>query len=95
MNTTVCYKITIVGKVQGVAFRYYSQLKAKELGLCGTTENQMDGNVVTFIRGDQNQVSAFVDWCKLGSPASDVKQVMFQEVNEGERQEYKDFNILR
>ena len=87
--------IQIIGKVQGVAYRYYSKLKAEELGLLGTTENQKDGSVVTYVKGDSGNVDRFIRWCHEGSPASEVKEVIATQLSSLESQEYTDFSILR
>jgi acylphosphatase len=89
------YRIQIRGKVQGVAFRYYSKLKAQELGLVGTTENLTDGSVVTHVKGDSINVDRFIGWCHEGSPAADVKEVITTQLSNLESQEYTDFSILR
>ena len=89
------YSIQIIGKVQGVAFRYYSKLKAEELGLLGTTENQIDGSVVTHVIGNSEDVDRFVHWCHEGSPAAKVKEVITTQLSILESQEYSDFSILR
>lgn len=87
--------IQIIGKVQGVAFRYYSKLKAKELGLLGSTENQMDGSVITYIIGNSENVDRFIEWCHEGSPAAEVKEVKCTQLPILERQDYAEFSILR
>jgi acylphosphatase len=87
--------IQIIGKVQGVAFRYYTKLKAEELGLLGTTENQMDGSVVTYIIGDSENVDRFIQWCHEGPPAAEVKEVISSQISILESQDYADFIILR
>jgi acylphosphatase len=89
------YCVHITGKVQGVAFRYYSRLKAKELGLLGSTENQEDGSVLTHIQGDKESIKNFILWCNEGSPAAEVKNVDVKELSILMNQEYKDFSILR
>lgn len=89
------YRIQIIGKVQGVAFRYYTKLKADELGLMGTTENQIDGSVITFAKGQEEVINEFIKWCRHGSPASIVKEVNCTELSASESQEYKVFSILR
>ena len=88
-------KIQIFGKVQGVAFRYYSKKKADDLGLFGTTENQADGSVISFVQGQEDQVNAFEKWCHQGSPASRVEQVVTKILSPDSPQDYQDFSILR
>ena len=91
----VCYKIRITGKVQGVAFRYYSRLKANEIGVFGTTKNQLDGSVISIAYGELSKVNQFINWCHEGSPASSVDQVEYHEIEKSKCKEYSDFRILR
>lgn len=88
-------RIQILGRVQGVAFRYYTRMKANELGLEGTVENKMDGSVEVFVLGDETKVDQLVEWCHEGSPASKVEAVYFSELEDAERAEYEEFSILR
>ncbi len=88
-------RIQIFGKVQGVAFRYYLKKKADEIGLVGTTENQADGSVTTFVCGDKKKVDLFIEWCNSGSPASKVDEVIITELPIEQTGEYLDFSILR
>ncbi|MEM9547270.1 MAG: acylphosphatase [Bacteroidota bacterium] len=88
-------KIQITGRVQGVAFRYYSKLNADRLDLVGTTENQPDGSVETFVCGQDECVDQFIQWCHEGSPASRVEEVKVTELSGGSSQLYKEFIILR
>lgn len=66
---------TIRGKVQGVSFRYYTMLKAKELGIDGFVGNQDDGSVYIEASGHEVQLRKLVDWCRSGSPASKVVEM--------------------
>jgi len=88
-------RIKIKGRVQGVAFRYYTKKKADELGLFGTTENQQDGSVETIVWGSDSEVEKFVEWCHEGSPASKVEHVLVSEIPVENQREYTDFTILR
>jgi len=88
-------RIQITGSVQGVGFRYFTRLKAVELGLLGSIENQTDGSVVIFVLGDEELVDHFIDWSHYGSPASKVEEVIVKELDIAESMEYKEFSILR
>ena len=89
------YRIQVFGKVQGVAFRYYTKKKADELGLMGNTENQTDGSVLTYVVGEYEKLDLFVKWCHDGSPASNVSKVIAEELSMDRETEYVDFSILR
>lgn len=73
-------KIVVIGKVQGVAFRYYTKMKADELGLTGSVKNMSDGSVVIFAMGKKKQLDVMTAWCHIGSPASYVSEVLVHEI---------------
>ena len=88
-------RIQVLGKVQGVGFRFFTKLKADELGLLGTIENQKDGSVIIFAIGDERLIIHFISWSRYGSPASRVEDVIVEDLDVKESVEYKDFSILR
>jgi len=70
------FQIKIIGKVQGVWFRKYTNDKAKELGLFGFVKNQADGSVYVEAESDSETVlQQFIDWLRTGSPLSKVERV--------------------
>lgn len=64
MNKAVLIKV--IGRVQGVGFRYYTQKKALELNLKGFVRNKPDGSVYIEAEGPDKNVDEFVDWCHHG-----------------------------
>jgi acylphosphatase len=88
------YKIRIVGRVQGVYFRYYTQKKALQLHLSGWVQNMPDTSVAIEVQGDEDNLSDFINWCKRGSLMSRVDGVEFNQINLGEFQD-KSFKILK
>ena len=89
------YKIKIKGKVQGVWYRGSTKRKAEELGLKGFVQNQSDGSVITYAKGETSKVQKFIDWCHKGSPASSVESVYCTKIENSKCKEYSDFRILR
>ncbi len=67
--------IRVEGRVQGVSYRAYAQKKATELGLIGFARNLPDGQVEIVAEGPADNLQLFVDWCREGSPASEVSAV--------------------
>lgn len=89
MNIKV--SVTVYGRVQGVAFRHYTSLRAMELGVSGWVGNLPDGSVAGVFEGDENAVNDLVDWCRQGPPAAIVERLdLSQEVYSGE---FRDFSI--
>lgn len=85
--------IVIRGSVQGVSFRYYTQLSAHELGVTGWVRNLPDGSVAALMEGDETAVQSLVEWCRYGPPAARVKRIdTYREAYLGE---FHDFKIVR
>lgn len=67
--------ILIVGKVQGVSFRYHAKELAKSLGVEGWVRNRIDGSVEIFLQGDPTFVNQLVKWCRKGPSEAKVEDV--------------------
>ena len=63
------------GSVQGVSFRYYTTLKARELGLTGWVQNLHDGSVEVTAEGMKSQLQILEKWLLIGSPSARVEEV--------------------
>ncbi len=55
----VAKKYTIVGRVQGVGFRYFAGRWANQLGISGYVKNCWDGNVEVYAIGDALSLEEF------------------------------------
>ena len=67
--------LVISGRVQGVAFRYYTRRQAQALGLTGWVRNQPDGRVEVLVEGRDAEVEAMIEWCHHGPPSAMVTNV--------------------
>jgi acylphosphatase len=65
--------IRVSGRVQGVGFRHYTKLKARELGVRGHVRNLPDGSVEVWAEGASPAVAALIEWLAHGPPAADVE----------------------
>ena len=72
--------IIVKGRVQGVAYRYYTELKATELNLDGSVQNIEDGSVHILATGEDGSIDSLIEWCSHGSPASKVTELTVKEV---------------
>lgn len=72
--------IRVAGIVQGVGFRYFTERKARELGLSGYVRNRPTGDVEVEVEGSPDRVTVLVDALRRGPPGAHV-----QEVRTGER----------
>lgn len=86
------YLLKITGRVQGVAYRYSTMLKARELGLTGMVRNEPDGSVYAEIEGQEPQLQAMMEWCREGPPYAVVQQV---QITPGPEKGYASFEISR
>lgn len=59
-------EITVRGRVQGVAFRWYTQKQAQSLELTGWVRNRPDGSVQIVAEGLRSGLEAFCDWATRG-----------------------------
>lgn len=75
-----CVSIIISGRVQGVFFRASTRKKAEMLGLVGWVRNNADGTVEAVFEGPSDSVGEIIDWCRTGSPDSEVTDVVVKEI---------------
>jgi acylphosphatase len=54
-------RITYLGRVQGVGFRYTAKRLADERGIVGWVRNEIDGSVQLVAAGSPAQVEEFLD----------------------------------
>ncbi|OOM74447.1 acylphosphatase [Clostridium puniceum] len=63
----VRYLINVDGRVQGVGFRYFTQIAANTLNLTGWCENLMNGKVQIEVQGSEQYVHLFIAKIKQGN----------------------------
>jgi acylphosphatase len=56
----VAKAVRVMGEVQGVFFRSWTQTKARELGLRGWIRNAADGSVEAHVQGDEATVAELI-----------------------------------
>lgn len=86
------YRITVIGRVQGVWFRKYTKDQADLLKIMGFVQNKQDGCVYIEAEGDKQNLEEFIDWLYQGSPMSKVKEVIWER---GESKSFNKFEIIR
>ena len=62
----------ILGRVQGVGFRYFVVDQARRLGLVGWTRNRLDHSVEVVAEGDTDSLEQFLTALHRGPRASEV-----------------------
>ena len=84
--------LLILGKVQGVGFRYWLYAKAIKKNIRGWVKNKITGEVEALLIGNDEDVHEVIKLCEKGPYSSNVAQVKIQDY----KQEYskKSFDIL-
>jgi acylphosphatase len=79
MNQTDLHRVhaQVIGRVQGVGFRYYVVTEALGLGLTGWVRNRQDGSVEVLAEGDKGKLTTLVQALQHGSRSSIVSDVKF------------------
>jgi acylphosphatase len=75
-----CLEIKVVGRVQGVGYRYFIKEKAKKLGITGYVKNEKDGSVKIICQGNDEKINLLLKYCKIGTSFSRVQQVDYHEI---------------
>ena len=68
-------ELQIHGCVQGVAFRWYTQRKARTLGVTGWVRNVIDGTVRVVAEGDPVRLQLLAEWAQHGPDHARVDRV--------------------
>lgn len=71
----VCRRFQVSGRVQGVAYRACTRMRATELGVSGYARNLPDGRVEVLACGATEAVASLEQWLWQGPPAAHVEQV--------------------
>ena len=72
-------QLLISGQVQGVSFRFYTRLKAVELGVDGWVRNLMNGQVEAWAQGEGEIVDKLVRWCHQGPSSARVDEIKVED----------------
>jgi acylphosphatase len=66
---------TVIGRVQGVGFRYFVLREAMELELDGWVANTPDGSVRCVAEGPRGRLETLLDLLREGPPSAIVERV--------------------
>jgi acylphosphatase len=73
--TTTALRVRVSGRVQGVAYRAWTQDEAERLGLSGWVRNERDGSVTALLAGPEDAVARMVAAMRVGPRAAVVDRV--------------------
>jgi acylphosphatase len=80
------------GRVQGVGFRYFTQMIASTLNLTGWCKNLMNGKVQIEIQGLEENVHLFISKIKQGNTfcrVNNIEQINIPIVNDEKKYSIK------
>ena len=72
---TVCRRVRIYGRVQGVWYRGWTVAQAKELALGGWVRNRTDGSVEAVLSGPEPAVREMIRRCWQGPELARVDRI--------------------
>jgi acylphosphatase len=84
--------LEILGRVQGVGYRYSCMDAARKIGVKGFVQNKSDGSVYAEAEGDEEQLTQFRLWCRQGPSMAKVIEII---ETEGEIKNFDSFRIER
>ncbi len=64
--------VRVMGRVQGVGFRWWARQTAEEIGVRGTVRNAVDGSVEVAFAGSADAVARFEEALRAGPPYARV-----------------------
>lgn len=82
----------VVGRVQGVGFRWHTVQEARSLGLRGRVANRPDGSVEVQASGPGAKLEALRRWLSTGPPAAKVDAV--EEIEAGPESAAEGFHAV-
>lgn len=82
---------SVYGRVQGVAFRFFTRQTAMKLGVKGYAKNREDGSVEVVATANDEILRTFEKWLHQGSPAAKVERVIVEDYLGSEH--FDDFKI--
>ena len=75
----IARRISISGRVQGVAFRWSTLRQAEHLGVAGWVRNVPDGTVEAWVEADPRPVAQMLAWLERGPPSARVDRCDVRE----------------
>ena len=81
IHKILTYQLLIIGKVQGVGFRYWFNNRANSLKLTGYVKNLVNCNQVrAIIQGNNKDLKKMIENCKTGSSSSKIENVKIDNI---------------
>jgi acylphosphatase len=74
------YRYTVVGRVQGVGYRYFVLRQAERLGVSGFAENRPDGSVVVVAEASEAVLGELLGQLERGPAFASVDGVQREAI---------------
>jgi len=87
----ICIRVRVSGRVQGVGYRHFTTIHAKELEVVGWVRNLPGGGVEALLQGERPKVGELLNQMKTG-PAQALVSGM--DISEVECQKIDDFKVV-
>jgi acylphosphatase len=94
MGSSVCCRLRICGRVQGVGYRYAMCDEARSLGVTGWVRNRRDGSVEALLKGDPAAIEALVAWARRGPRGARVTELLREPALAEAEQEFDGFTWI-
>ncbi len=75
LNREIRLRVIVIGRVQGVGFRYFTQRSTDRLRVTGFVRNLPDGSVEAQVQGSEEEVERFLESVRVGPHGSRVDEV--------------------
>lgn len=82
--------IQVYGKVQGVNFRYHTQITASKFNIHGFVRNEYDGSVYIEAEGEDVDINNFIDFLSKGPVRS---RIIDMKITDSALMDYKGFCV--
>jgi acylphosphatase len=87
----ICIRVRVSGRVQGVGYRRFVTIHAKELEVAGRVQNLPGGGVEALLQGERKNVGELLNQMKTG-PAKALVSGM--DISEVECRKIDDFKVV-
>lgn len=78
--------------MQRVSYRFCTHAQAMKCNLTGYVKNLHNGDVYIEAEGEEEDINKLIDWCYVGSPLSQVKEV---NAVESELKNFETFEVKK
>lgn len=76
----IAKKFTVIGRVQGVGYRYFTEKLANSIGVYGYVKNMYDGSVEVYAIGTEAQLMNLKEGLERGPSYARVDKVLEEDM---------------